>query len=220
MSTDSTFQQCPGDGCQYELAVEGPLPIFDCPGCGRKFCTSHRVPWHEGESCERYDRRINGADQGEEADQPYHGFTGFYMSDVDFELWLVQQAEEKRRRQEEEAERRRQEEEAERQRQEDETPRRREEEEAERRRQQEQLERRQAEAEAERERQREEDRQRREREIQESEQAVRSMTKECPHCHAPIEKNGGCDHMTCKSSQSIGLRLSCKLTISRLPMQT
>jgi len=29
---------------------------------------------------------------------------------------------------------------------------------------------------------------------------VVAHTKSCPNCNAPIEKNGGCDHMTCKKS--------------------
>ena len=31
----------------------------------------------------------------------------------------------------------------------------------------------------------------------ENEKWLRSNTKQCPNCHAPIEKNKGCNHMTC-----------------------
>jgi hypothetical protein len=32
-----------------------------------------------------------------------------------------------------------------------------------------------------------------------SEATINAMAKECPKCRSKIEKNGGCDHMTCKS---------------------
>jgi IBR domain, a half RING-finger domain len=35
---------------------------------------------------------------------------------------------------------------------------------------------------------------------QASDAAIASMTKPCPRCHRPIEKNGGCQHMTCMLS--------------------
>jgi hypothetical protein len=36
-------------------------------------------------------------------------------------------------------------------------------------------------------------------EEQASTRIIVKTTKKCPQCHAPIEKNEGCDHMTCKS---------------------
>lgn len=32
-----------------------------------------------------------------------------------------------------------------------------------------------------------------------SEETIAQITKDCPNCKRKIEKNGGCDHMTCKS---------------------
>lgn len=34
--------------------------------------------------------------------------------------------------------------------------------------------------------------------IKQSEEAIEQMAKQCPGCKTRIEKNGGCDHMTCK----------------------
>lgn len=34
--------------------------------------------------------------------------------------------------------------------------------------------------------------------IQQSEEAIEQMSKQCPGCKSRIEKNGGCDHMICK----------------------
>jgi hypothetical protein len=41
---------------------------------------------------------------------------------------------------------------------------------------------------------------RRQRENALSMQTMKETTKQCPGCKWPIEKNRGCDHMTCKSS--------------------
>jgi hypothetical protein len=44
------------------------------------------------------------------------------------------------------------------------------------------------------------DRDERKKEDEASEEAVKSLAKKCPHenCGAPIQKNGGCNHITCK----------------------
>lgn len=34
-------------------------------------------------------------------------------------------------------------------------------------------------------------------------QVVKKMSKTCPHCGARIQKNGGCDHMHCKSCRPV-----------------
>ena len=40
-------------------------PLFHCHVCGYESCATHNVPWHNNESCEEYDLRINPAAQEE-----------------------------------------------------------------------------------------------------------------------------------------------------------
>jgi len=35
-------------------------PEFQCGGCQRRYCLTHRMPWHEGQTCEEFDRRTHG----------------------------------------------------------------------------------------------------------------------------------------------------------------
>jgi len=56
-------------------------------------------------------------------------------------------------------------------------------------------------------RRRDQDLQRREgmeQSVQASELWIKRLTKKCPQCKAPIQKNGGCNHMTCVSQQCGG----------------
>ena len=62
LNTISEFRWCISPaGCTsgqiHESGVEGP--IFRCISCGFKACTVHERAWHEGETCEEYDYRIN-----------------------------------------------------------------------------------------------------------------------------------------------------------------
>jgi hypothetical protein len=62
LNTISEFRWCISPaGCTsgqiHESGAEGP--IFRCISCGFKACTVHERAWHEGETCEEYDYRIN-----------------------------------------------------------------------------------------------------------------------------------------------------------------
>lgn len=62
LNTISEFRWCISPaGCIsgqiHESGAEGP--IFRCISCGFKACTVHERAWHEGETCEEYDYRIN-----------------------------------------------------------------------------------------------------------------------------------------------------------------
>ena len=36
------------------------IPIVRCQACRHRSCFTHRVPWHEGETCEAYTARLKG----------------------------------------------------------------------------------------------------------------------------------------------------------------
>ena len=69
LNTISEFRWCISPlGCTsgqiHESGAEGP--IFRCISCGFKACTAHERAWHEGETCEEYDYRINPKKKAEE----------------------------------------------------------------------------------------------------------------------------------------------------------
>ena len=59
LSTLPNFVWCLSSGCQSGQ-VHDPEngPIMTCVSCGFKTCAEHQVPWHEGATCDAYDRRF------------------------------------------------------------------------------------------------------------------------------------------------------------------
>ncbi|EMC91631.1 hypothetical protein BAUCODRAFT_299438 [Baudoinia panamericana UAMH 10762] len=103
MAAEESFRWCLNPECKSGQAhFDGD--IFTCASCGHKACVGCNAPWHEGETCEAYQDRIN-------------------------------EGERKRRQVVEE---------------------------------------------------------------QDSAKAVERVAKLCPACGRKLEKNGGCDHMTCQ----------------------
>ena len=53
------FRWCVGPHCSYgEEHPDDSGPVIECSACGLLACFQHLVPWHHGESCSEYDRRI------------------------------------------------------------------------------------------------------------------------------------------------------------------
>ena len=55
------FRRCAAPGCRSGQLHEAgdEQPIMNCGSCGFRTCFHHRVAWHEGKTCEEYDRERN-----------------------------------------------------------------------------------------------------------------------------------------------------------------
>ena len=74
LNNEENFVWCRNQGCGFGQVHEGGknLPLFQCMACMSRFCIVHEEPWHEGETCAAFDRRMNGEDpveEGEPSDQ-------------------------------------------------------------------------------------------------------------------------------------------------------
>lgn len=53
------YRECMAQSCKsgriHDPAVDGN--IFCCSECGFRVCTTHEVPFHDGETCEEYNER-------------------------------------------------------------------------------------------------------------------------------------------------------------------
>ncbi|ETS80606.1 hypothetical protein PFICI_08135 [Pestalotiopsis fici W106-1] len=185
------FVWCPtGCGFGQVQANASMNPIVQCGGCNYVFCFRHRVKWHDGLGCEEYDEMRANPDGfrshleilNEEAENQNRREAALKQeqeeADRRFAQSLVDDEEEMHRAEQLAAEERRQRESREVA------------EEA----------RRQAEREAARQEAEQRNREAAIRKQQENagERLVRSTTKPCPSCKWHIEKNEGCDHMTCR----------------------
>lgn len=54
------FQWCPAPQCNNgQIHIGGAdAPLFECMACGLRWCTVHNTPWHENQSCRRYDKAV------------------------------------------------------------------------------------------------------------------------------------------------------------------
>lgn len=63
------FRWCLGPNCTFgQEHPDSPTeqPISVCSACGFVSCAQHNVPWHSGENCEEYDKRVKaGEDFGD-----------------------------------------------------------------------------------------------------------------------------------------------------------
>jgi hypothetical protein len=172
VNDDPDFVWCSGPNCEDGQYHEGGAasPIVSCNSCGFRTCFVHQEPWHEGATCGEYDAL------GEDPDRA--------LSDANGMDGARDEVAERDRREAERFEREEWGRPEERSREEERKP--------EERRQEE-------EGGSEKCQRYEQARQaaNRCREEAASRQLVSNTTKPCPGCGFAIEKNSGCDHMTC-----------------------
>lgn len=54
-SRPDTFTMCLAPNCGGGQIHEGPEPLMICNHCRFKTCVKHKLPWHEGQSCDEFD---------------------------------------------------------------------------------------------------------------------------------------------------------------------
>lgn len=54
------FAWCLSSSCEAGQETVPDANFMECLACGYRQCLSHRIPWHEEETCERYEYRISG----------------------------------------------------------------------------------------------------------------------------------------------------------------
>lgn len=200
-------QQCDFGQLHEKGASE---PIVRCLNCGFRSCFVHSGPWHSGLTCDEYNEMLQNPDQYQSArDRENFDLEMTTRLQEEQDLEAAQEISNRDRCREEERQKRRHKEEKEKARaaQLMEAERKR----KERKRVEEERQRVQEEKRAEQEKRQQERMRkeaqervliesRRQRENALSMQTMKETTKQCPGCKWPIEKNRGCDHMTCKSS--------------------
>ncbi|KAF4631885.1 hypothetical protein G7Y89_g6245 [Cudoniella acicularis] len=203
---DSDFVSCQKCDSGHFHESGASQPIVECPNCRFRSCFTHNIPWHKGMTCEEYDRMLEDPDGFQtERDRENEALEAERRNLEVFQEARRQQEEEDRRvarelsQQDQLAEQDRQKQRHEEQIRYEERKRR------ERAQQQRDAERRkQAQEQA----QQREEIKRRQREEKASRDIVQRTTKQCPGCRWPIEKNDGCDHMTCQKRAYSSGRMS------------
>ncbi|KAF2018525.1 hypothetical protein BU24DRAFT_316371, partial [Aaosphaeria arxii CBS 175.79] len=59
LASTPDFRWCGTPGCTSGQIHQGAGNIFQCNACGSRQCVIHNVNWHEGLTCEQYDRQRN-----------------------------------------------------------------------------------------------------------------------------------------------------------------
>lgn len=209
VSSDKNFVWC--QQCDFgQLHEKGASePIVRCLNCGFRSCFVHSGPWHSGFTCDEYNDMLKNPDQYQTA-----------RDRENFDLEMTRRLQEEQdsdaareisgrdKRKEEERQRRRHNEEKEKARvaQLMEAKIKRKEHQQAEKEERERVEelRRVEKAKRKQEKMRKETQERvlkearRQMENELSIQTMKQTTKQCPGCKWPIEKNKGCDHMTCK----------------------
>ncbi|KAL4907137.1 hypothetical protein BDW74DRAFT_148637 [Aspergillus multicolor] len=180
-------------------------PAVQCYNCAAESCFKHAIKWHDGFTCDEYDALLWDPDSYKSIKAKNEGTTAHVRPLRKITRYRLRNEEQSRQSQLHEAQKK--------------TARKKQEVEAARVREEKRLQA-QAEAEAEAARLQEQDKseeenyeeevkddfkekiemlKRRMREVELSVKTVENTTKRCPGCQWPIEKNSGCDHMTCRS---------------------
>jgi hypothetical protein len=62
LANDPDFIWCQNAGCGSGQIHEGgdDMPLFVCQTCDFRYCVTHNIRWHEGETCTAFDARMGG----------------------------------------------------------------------------------------------------------------------------------------------------------------
>ena len=195
------FRWCAaGCGWGQEHPEGDSSPLIICNQCRKLTCFTHQAPWHDGMTCYEFDNPDEG--QKSVLSKRQKGFGALFRQTV--VVGGVTRKETKQERKDRKYAQKLEKQEKEHivavQAQEEET-------------------RRQQQAQEEQARQRRElevGRNRRRQEEAASTAAVNTISKTCSKCKAPIEKNGGCDHMSCRLPLSSPLLSAVRCVGSRI----